>query len=116
LIGIGRFLGAVLALGTIAWLGLLIASIIWRPPASKKMRVLDRLLIVISILMFFAFSALYTAVQAQRRARSLASSGGHAVVLQGGMGPVPGSLAWRLAAGSELRFSFQRYPRGDAEL
>jgi hypothetical protein len=67
-------------LGTAVWLGLLIASLIFRPSPSKKMRVLDRMLIITSVLMFLLYSAIYVAIQAKRRSQALSAKTESAIV------------------------------------
>jgi hypothetical protein len=49
---------------TLLWLCLLIASLITRPKPSTNMRLLDRLLIIVSVLMIFATTATYLAIRA----------------------------------------------------
>jgi hypothetical protein len=84
LIAAGRLIAFLLVmatgLGTTAWLGLLIASLIFRPSPSKKMRVLDLMLIITSVLMFLIYSAIYVATQAKRRSQALSAKTESAIV------------------------------------
>lgn len=55
---------------TLLWLCLLIASLITRPKPSSRMRLLDRILIIASVLMILGTTATYLAIRAHMNAES----------------------------------------------